>query len=304
MQRMSSERRDAMITRRELLVSGAAVGATTLLSRRLLADSAPLVPACYVAHGSPLLAIDHKRGAELERWAAAMPKPTGIVALTPHWRSRGVRIGHVGRGRALYSFPDFMRRSLPANLDYASPDNTELAHVVSDLLAPLEPSFDESRAGFDHTVWMPLMHMFPKADVPVVEIALPFVQEKELLSLGHRLSLLRLQGALVLASGNATHNLAAMDFNAPHAQPPAPWAKDFDAWTQKTLAARDVDSMLAWRTRAPNADLAHPDDGGHFRVMLVALGAVADSSRSFQSAKFPISGFDGAAQSDLCVELA
>jgi len=288
-----------MITRRGVL----AFGASTVVARKILADDARLVPACYVAHGSPMLAVDQKRGAELAQWAASMPKPTGIVALTPHWRSRGVRIGHVGRGRALYSFPAFMRRALPANLEYATPDNAELAHVVSDLLAPLDPTMDESRAGFDHTVWMPLMHMFPRADVPVVEIALPFVQENDLFSLGKRLSLLRLRGVMILASGNATHNLAAMSFGTTDARPPAPWAKEFDAWTRKTLEARDIPSMLAWRARAPNADLAHPDDGGHFRVMLVALGAVARGD-AFSSARFPVGGFDGAAQSNLCVELA
>jgi 4,5-DOPA dioxygenase extradiol len=289
----------AVITRRTAL----AFGATALATRTLFADDARLVPACYVAHGSPMLAVDTKRGAELRAWAASMPKPTGVVALTPHWRARGVRIGHVGRGRALYSFPDFMRSKLPPNLDYASPDNTELARVVSDLLAPLEPSYDESRAGFDHTTWMPLMHMLPNADVPVVEIALPFAHDKDLFSLGKRLALLRLHGVMILASGNATHNLAAMAFDAPPTAKPAPWAEAFAAWIQKTLDARDVESMLDWRARAPNADLAHPDDGGHFRVMLVALGAVARGD-SFSSARFPIAGFEGLAQSNLCVELA
>lgn len=290
------------LTRRSLL----ALGAATLATRRLLADEVRLVPAAYVAHGSPMLAVDAKQGALLRAWGASMPKPTGIVALTPHWRARGVRLGHVGRGRALYSFPELMKQKLPPNLDYASPDNTELAHVVSDLLAPLEPSFDASRAGFDHTVWMPLMHMFPNADVPVVEIALPFTNDSDLFSLGRRLSLLRHRGVLVLASGNVTHNLAAMDFGAPPA-PPAQWAEAFDAWTQKTLASRDVPQLIDWRARAPSAELAHPDDGGHFRVMLVALGAVAHQASggdTFGSAKFPISGFEGAGQSNLCVELA
>src|SRR6185369_15508429 len=109
-------------------------------------------------------------------WGASLPKPTGIVAITPHYRSRGLRLGHVGKGKALYSFPSHMRSMLPADLDYATPDNTQLAHLVADLLAPLEPTFDEARAGFDHTTWMPLRHMFPDASAPVVEIAMPFFE--------------------------------------------------------------------------------------------------------------------------------
>jgi 4,5-DOPA dioxygenase extradiol len=219
------------------------------------------------------------------------------VALTPHYRARGLRIGHIGKGRGLYSFPPGLAQRLPAHLDYPSPDNQELAHLVADLLAPLEPTFDQGREGFDHTVWMPLMHLFPAADVPVVEIALPFAQEKELFALGHRLAPLRHHGVFILGSGNLTHNLATMDV------PSAPEFAAFDAWTHETLAKGDVASLLDWRRRAPHADLVHPDDGGHFRVLLVALGAVAQGD-TFASARFPVEGFEAATLSKRCVELA
>ena len=282
-----------MISRRQLL----AFGATAIATRRAFADSPTLMPAGFVGHGSPLLAVDAARGAELRRWGASLPKPAGIVALTPHYRARGLRIGHVGKGRALYSFPSSMRHMVPDGLDYPSPDNTALAHLVADLLAPLEPAFDESRQGFDHTTWMPLRHMFPDATAPVVEIAMPFSQEKELFSLGRRLALLRRQGVFVLASGSMTHNLASIG----QTETPT-WATEFDAWVEKTLAAHDVASLLDWRARAPRADLAHPDDGGHFRVMLVALGAVTPND-AFAVANFPVSGFEAGTQSKRCIEL-
>lgn len=283
-----------------------AFGAAAMASRRAFADGAreAPMPCGFVGHGSPLLAVDPVRGGELKKWGASLPKPTGIVALTPHYRARGLRIGHVGKGRALRSFPQFMNRMIPESLDYPSPDNAMLAHEIADLLAPLEPTFDEGRGGFDHTTWMPLLHMFPSADVPVVEIALPFMQEKELFTLGRRLALLRHQGVFILASGSVTHNLASMDVHAnEHANAPAPWAEAFDAWFAKTLAARDVPQLLDWRARAPSADLTHPDDGGHYRVMLVALGAVAHDD-TFGNAKFPVEGFEMGTQSKRCVELA
>ena len=136
-----------MITRRQLLAFGAAAA----VSRRALADGKRPMPCGFVGHGSPMLAIDPVRGAELHAWGASLPKPAGIVVMTPHYRARGLKIGHVGKGRALRSFPDFMRDKIPRDLDYPTPDNTALAHTVADLLAPLEPSFDESHAGFDHT---------------------------------------------------------------------------------------------------------------------------------------------------------
>ena len=278
-----------MITRRQIL----AFAGATVLTRRAFADRP--MPAGFVGHGSPMLAIDPVRSAELRKWGSALPKPTGIVAMTPHYRARGLKIGHVGKGKALYSFPDFMRSKLPSDLDYPSPDNTQLAHTVADFLAPLEPTFDESRAGFDHTTWMPLRHLFPEASVPVVEIAMPFMQEKDLLTLGRRLSPLRHQGVFILASGSITHNLASMGSPTPETRP---WAHAFDEWTEKTLAARDVDALLDWRKRAPSAELAHPDDGGHFRVLLVALGA------SSGAASFPVTGMELTTQSKRCVELA
>ncbi|HEY2365061.1 MAG TPA: class III extradiol ring-cleavage dioxygenase [Polyangiaceae bacterium] len=255
------------------------------------------MPTGFVGHGSPMLAIDPVRGAELRKWGSALPKPTGIVAITPHYRARGLKIGHLGKGKALYSFPDFMRDKLPRDLDYASPDNTELAHTVADFLAPLEPTFDESRAGFDHTTWMPLRHLFPDAPAPVVEIAMPFMGEKDLLTLGRRLSPLRHQGVFILASGSITHNLAAMTADKNASTPPRPFATAFDAWTEKTLLARDTDALVDWRKRAPFAELAHPDDGGHFRVMLIALGA------SSGLASFPVTGMEMGAQSKRCIEL-
>jgi len=260
------------------------------------------MPTGYVGHGSPMLAVDPVRGAELRKWGAALPQPTGVIVLTPHYRARGLRIGHVGKGHALYSFPQFMQRRLPSNLDYPSPDNQALAHLVADLLAPLEPTFDEGRGGFDHTTWMPLMHLLPKADVPVVEIAVPFVQERELFSIGQRLAPLRHRGVFILGSGSATHNLASIDFRGERRNAPSPEFEAFDAWVAKTLTARDVPSLLDWRARAPNADLAHPDDGGHFRVLLVALGAVAHDD-TFNAARFPVEGFEMATQSKRCVEL-
>ncbi|HSQ63819.1 MAG TPA: class III extradiol ring-cleavage dioxygenase [Polyangiaceae bacterium] len=295
--------RAAVITRRQVL-SLAAASAVASLGRRAWATGEPM-PCAFVGHGSPRLAIDPVRGPELRAWGASLPQPRGVVVLTPHYRAEKLTIGHVGKGRGLYSFPAFMRSELPAGLDYPSPDNAALASTVRDLLAPLEPTVDPQRAGFDHTSWMPLHHMLPKADVPVVELALPFAPEAELFTLGKRLAPLRHEGVLILASGNATHNLASIDVHAatPANAPRAAWAVEFDAWLAKTLAARDVAALLDWRKRAPSAWLAHPDDGGHYRVMLVALGAAVGGATTFESARFPVEGFEAPTLSKRCVEL-
>jgi 4,5-DOPA dioxygenase extradiol len=218
-----------------------------------------------------------------------MPRPRGVLVMTPHWGSRRLALGSTGRGVARYDFPRWLASKLPADLSYPSPPSTELATRVEALLHGVLPVERAERDGLDHTTWMPLLHLLPAADVPVLEIAYPYVPEAQAFALGRRLAPLRDEGVLVLASGGMTHNLASVDLDAPAASGPPAWSREFDAWAAERLVAGDVDALLDWRRRAPASNLAHPDDGGHFRVLLFALG-VASTSRP--SATFPIADFE------------
>lgn len=283
--------------RRVLAMGAAAAGSLAWPSRARAADRMPVI---FVSHGGPQIAVDPVAKEELGRWGRSLPTPKGIVAVTPHYRAPGFEIGHVGRGKGRYDFP---RRFLPdLHADYTSPDNTALAARVSALLEAKGPvARSAGREGFDHTTWMPLLHLRPQADVPVVEIAMPFSTEQPLLDLGKALAPLRDEGVLVMASGGLTHNLASIDFDGPPKL--APWAQAFDAWCEKTLLGKDTDALLAWR-REPSAALAHPDDGGHFRVLLVAVGAAIGSASSYVSAKFPVTGITMGTMSKRSAELA
>lgn len=258
------------------------------------------MPVGYVAHGSPLLLADKVRGPELARWGNSLPKPKGIVVMTPHYRADRLEVGHVGTGFGMYNLPEWIKERTP-KATYATPSNEALTARVETLLAPRgEVHVAEDRPGFDHTTWIPLFHMFPLADAPVVEVAMPFAKEHDIFELGRMLAPLRDEGILILGSGTITHNLAATDME--NRSPVPAWASEFDAWTKKTLAAGDVTSLLAWRARAPLAELAHPDDGGHFRALLFALGA-ASVDGAIASAKFPVEGFELGNLSKRCVEL-
>lgn len=259
------------------------------------------MPVGYIAHGSPLLLADKIRGPELRAWGASMREPLGIVVLTPHYRARGIEIGHVGVGFGMYNLPDWILAKTP-KVSYRSPSNVELAARVREVLAGLgKVEMATDRPGFDHTTWIPLFHMFPKANIPVVEIAMPFWREAELFALGRALAPLRNEGVLFLGSGTITHNLAAADLEG---RAPVPtWSASFDAWTKRTLIARDLSALLDWRKQAPNAEVAHPDDGGHFRALLVAVGVATGRSDKPASATFPVEGFELGNLSKRCVEL-
>jgi 4,5-DOPA dioxygenase extradiol len=291
-----------MITRRALLHAAGAIAAATV-TRAARADDRDPMPVAYVSHLSPRLAIDRARGPLLRVWGASIPKPRGIVAMTPHFGSRTMSLGSTAQGFATYSFPAPMKRWLPPDLDYPSPPSAELARRVEAALCGSCTIARPPRRGLDHTTWMPLLHMFPAHDAPVLEIAFPYVPDAELFAIGRRLAPLRDEGVLFLASGGMTHNLASVDLAASDAAPVPSWSSEFDAWAAEAVTRRDADALLDWRRRAPAADLAHPDDGAHFRVLLVALGVALHGRRAATRVSFPVTGFD-ATLSARSIELA
>jgi 4,5-DOPA dioxygenase extradiol len=286
-----------MITRRELMRGAAGVAATVSANARADAASGPM-PVALVSHGSPMLAVDPVRGPALRAWGARLPKPTGIVVMTPHYGARRIELGATGPGVAAYTFPRGLARAIPSDLTYPSPPSEGLAARIEKQLAGGAGGAATARSGrtsLDHTSWMPLLHLRPAADVPVLEMSYPYVPEAELVALGRKLAPLRDEGVLFVASGGVTHNLAAMriggggDGAAPPAVPS--WSSEFDEWVARTLTARDVDSLVDWRARAPAADLAHPDDGAHYRVMLLGAGLVMGGGGA-PPVSFPFTGFE------------
>jgi 4,5-DOPA dioxygenase extradiol len=292
----------SVLSRRALLAG--ALSASALRAPRAEA-AAPLASpaALFVSHGSPLylpLPGNEARREELHVWGAGLAKPRGIVVMTPHFAARRIELGPSARGFAMYDLPVPIKRRLPQDLEYETPSSAELAARLDALLAP-RPSNGGSasdrlprpdRRGFDHTTWMPLRCLFPAADVPVVELGYPYVPEAEAFALGQKLAPLRAEGILFVGSGGMTHNLA-VDLG-PGAPVPS-FSKEFDAWASERLAKHDTDALIDWRAKAPAPFLAHPDDGAHYRVVLVALGFASGAGiGAAGQIAFPITGFEGA----------
>lgn len=278
---------------------GGAIGATAwALSDSSRADRrAPT--ALFVSHGSPLFAPpDGPRILELKGWGARLASPRGILVMTPHYGVRRIELGATGRGFAMFDLPLPMKRRIPRELDYPSPPSEGLARQVEAALGRKLPR--GARRGFDHTTWMPLLCLYPAAAVPVLEISYPYCVEAEAFALGQRLSPLAAEGVLFVGSGGMTHNLAAAGTALASSPTAPPWAFEFDAWAAERFAATDVDALIDFRRRAPAAELAHPDDGGHYRVSLVALGFAVGARRA-GAPTFPVTGFEETL-SKRCVE--
>jgi 4,5-DOPA dioxygenase extradiol len=207
-------RRSEEISRRACLAGALGLAASSSVAREAHAQADARAPVLYLSHGAPIFAMnDPGRIAELRAWGRTLAKPRAVLAVTPHYASRRLEVGATGRGFAMYDLPSAFARRIPRGLDYATPPSDALAKRVEALLAARGPVARGDRRGMDHTTWMPLTCLLPDADVPVLELAYPYVREEDAFAIGRELAPLRDEGVLFFASGGMTHNLAAMDFD-------------------------------------------------------------------------------------------
>lgn len=239
--------------------------------------SPAVVPALYVSHGAPLFAVDAgETGPALTRWGqglrAQFPALRGVVIMSPHWMARTPQVMTGPQPATWHDFGGFP----PAlyQLQYPAPGAPALAQEVLALLqaAGVAAQGDAERP-FDHGAWVPLMHLFPEADLPVVQVALPVgAGPAEVYALGAALRGLRSQGVLVMGSGSMTHNLAEFFGGA---REPAPYVIAFSRWIESALERGDMQALLNYRSLAPHAERAHPTED-HFLPLFFALGAAGD----------------------------
>ena len=231
------------------------------------------MPVLYLSHGAPPLADDPVWTAELAQWASQMPKPSSVLMVSAHWENDPLTVSATTTVPLFYDFWGFPRRYY--EVQYPAPGAPELAHEVARLVdGPEHRVYQDPTRGLDHGAYVPLMEMYPEADVPVLQISMPTLDPLVLFELGTKLSPLREQGVLIVGSGFTTHNLREMDWHGgPRADPPG-WSVEFDDWLDRTLAAQDVDAVLDFQNKAPAPNIAHPRTE-HFAPLFVALGAVS-----------------------------
>jgi 4,5-DOPA dioxygenase extradiol len=241
------------------------------------------MPAIFLAHGSPFLLDDAEWTAELSRWAGEMPRPTSVLMLSAHWERKPVTLGATRTVPLVYDFYGFPEHYY--RVTYPAPGAPELALRVRELLGEQQPVAESDR-GLDHGAYVPLIAMYPDADIPVLQVSLPTLDAPTLLELGRSLAPLRREGVLIVGSGFLTHNLRAMDMRAD--APTPEWAQEFDAWAADVLARQDADALVDYRNRAPGVRQALPTHE-HFVPAVAALGAAVEEEGPV---RFPITGFN------------
>lgn len=249
---------------------------------------APL-PVGFVGHGAPTLAIDPVRGAELAAVARSFPAPAAVLVVSAHWETRAPTLGAVQERPLVYDFNGFPEALYRAR--YPSPGAPDLARRAENLLRPWNVARAVER-GLDHGAWVPLVHMFPSAERPVLQLSLPSrLPGAELLKIGAALAPLRTEGVFILGSGSLTHNLRLSRYEDP--APPPAWAIEFDQWVEGVLDRWDIDALADYRRRAPALHVAHPTEE-HFLPLLIAAGA---ASGARPKVTFPVVGFEHRAMS-------
>ena len=248
-------------------------------------ESALRMPTVFLSHGAPPLADDATWTRELATWAGELPRPTAVLVVSAHWESAPLTVSATTTVPLFYDFYGFPQRYY--EVTYPAPGAPALADAVAKLVAkPGSPIHQDPNRGLDHGAYVPLVEMYPDADVPVLQVSMPTLDPAELFALGRRLAPLRDEGVLILGSGFSTHNLREMNMAAPSDAAPPAWSSEFDDWLDRTLAAHDVDSLIDFERRAPAAAIAHPRTE-HFAPLFVALGAVAGDRLE------PVTAIDG-----------
>jgi 4,5-DOPA dioxygenase extradiol len=288
---------DAGMNRRQalsaLLLSAAScsrgkqgIMSTTEAGSSLRGRGGDRMPVIFAAHGAPILLDEADWVGELASWARAMPRPKSVLMVSAHWEQRPTTIGATRTVPLVYDFYGFPEKYY--QVKYPAPGAPDLGARVHDLLRQRGiAAADDPARGLDHGAYVPLVAMYPGADVPVLQISMPALDPRELFELGRALAPLRDEGVLVFGSGFLTHNMRyAFRRGIPG------WAKEFDDWAADALTRFDVDALLDFRARAPAVREALPT-WEHYAPVLVAAGAVGDVR---PVATFPVTGFwmDGA----------
>lgn len=247
------------------------------------------LPTLFLSHGSPMRAVDPgDAGAAWHALARELPRPRAVLVASAHWETSLPMVTANPKPETIHDFggfPDALYR-----IRYGAPGAPEVAARAVALLkdAGIAAGADGCR-GIDHGVWVPMLHMYPDADIPVVELAVQTGRDTaHHLHVGRALAPLADEGVLVVGSGHVTHNLRDW-MGSRGATATLPYAGAFAEWLATTLAANDDDALVAWRD-APGAARAHPSDE-HFLPLFVAWGAAGPGARATRAYR----GFDGAA---------
>jgi len=253
-------------------------------------------PAVFFGHGNPMNAIASNGYTQAWRlMGEEMPRPRAILCVSAHWYVPGTGVTISSAPRTIHDFGGFPPELF--QVQYPAPGDPALASRVQQLLSPLEVTQDDSW-GLDHGTWSVLKHVYPAADIPVVQLSIDETKPAAFhFGIGKKLAPLRDEGILIAGSGNLVHNLHTYAWGR-HPRKPYDWAVRFETATRDMILAGDVQPLIDYETLGQDAALCIPTPE-HYLPLLYVLGA----GRRRERIRFPVEGVDGGSISMLAVQI-
>ena len=253
------------------------------------------MPTIFFGHGNPMNALLENGCTKAWRAiGASIPRPKAILSVSAHWYVPGVAVTAMPKPRTIHDFGGFPRELFA--YDYPAPGDPKLADRVREILVPLDVTLD-SAWGLDHGTWAVLCHVFPEADVPVVQLSIDETKPAEFhYAVGQRLRVLREEGVLVIGSGDIVHNLHAYAWGR-HPVEPYDWAVRFEAKARELILAANHAPLVNYESLGKDALLSAPTPD-HYLPLLYVLGASVEG----EPVGFPVDGIDGGSVSMLTVQ--
>jgi 4,5-DOPA dioxygenase extradiol len=215
---------------------------------------------------------------QLHDWARALPRPRAVLIVSAHWESAPLSVSSTQARELVYDFGGFA--PLYYSMRYDTPDASALARRVAALVPDTEPLHEHASRGLDHGAWVPLLLMYPAADIPVLQLSIQgHLGPAHHLQLGQALAPLRQEGVLVIGSGSFTHNLRELRRDAGDDDTAPEWVTGFAQWFDAALSEGRRCDLLTYRARAPHAERNHPTEE-HLLPLYVALGAAGEGARA------------------------
>ena len=254
------------------------------------------MPAIFFGHGNPMNAL--LRNEWTEGWAAIgknLERPRAVLCVSAHWYLPATLVSAMSAPRTIHDFGGFPRELY--QVQYPAPGDPELARRVQEILAPLPVELDDSW-GLDHGTWSVLLHVFPEADIPIVQLSIDETQPSAFhFELGKRLAPLRDEGILIVGSGNLVHNLHTYAWGK-HMPEPYDWAVRFETAAKEMMVQDEFEPLINYESLGRDALLAIPTPD-HYLPLLYVIGA----KRNDDAITFPVEGVDGGSISMLTVRL-
>ena len=254
------------------------------------------MPAIFFGHGNPMNALAHN--AWTDGWAALgreIPLPQAVLCVSAHWYLPATLVTANRAPRTIHDFGGFPRELY--EVKYPASGDPKLAQRVQEVLAPVLVDLDE-RWGLDHGTWSVLCHVFPEADVPVIQLSIDETQPAEFhYETAKRLNSLRDEGVLIVGSGNLVHNLHAYAWGRQHVEP-LDWAVRFEEGAREMMLAGHHNPLIAYDTLGRDAALSIPTPD-HYLPLLYVIA----QQREGDEVSFPVEGFDGGSVSMLSVKV-